>query len=84
MRPMFEDEAAILAEHIIYGNLDNSMSLVSEGASNFATGGDFITRSTIFTRTHGVRSEAFVVNEPKAAKYGIAKDGRKFEPTCNK
>jgi hypothetical protein len=79
MRPMFEDEAEILAEHIIYGNLDNSMSLVSEGASNFATGGDFITRSTIFTRTHGVRSEALVINEPKAVKYGIAKEGRNYE-----
>jgi hypothetical protein len=79
MKPMFEDEAEILAEHIIYGNLDNSMSLVSEGASNFATGGDFITRSTIFTRTHGVRSEALVINEPKAAKYGIAKEGRNYE-----
>jgi hypothetical protein len=79
MKPMFEDEAEILAEHLIYGNLDNSMSLVSEGAGNFATGGDFITRSTIFTRSHGVRSEALIINEPKAAKYGIAKEGRKFE-----
>jgi hypothetical protein len=79
MKPMFEDEAEILAEHLIYGNLDNSMSLVSEGASNFATGGDFITRSTIFTRTHGVRSEALVINEPKAVKYGIAKEGRNYE-----
>jgi hypothetical protein len=79
MRPMFEDEAEILAEHLIYGNLDNSVSLVSEGASNFATGGDFITRSTIFTRTHGVRSEALVINEPKAVKYGIAKEGRNYE-----
>jgi hypothetical protein len=79
MRPMFEDEAEILAEHLIYGNLDNSLSLVSEGASNFATGGDFITRSTIFTRTHGVRSEAFVLNEPKAAKYGIAKADREYK-----
>jgi hypothetical protein len=79
MKPMFEEEAAILAEHLVYGNLDNTMSLVSEGAGNFATGGDFITRSTIFTRSHGVRSEALVINEPKAEKYGIAKDGRKFE-----
>jgi hypothetical protein len=79
MRPMFEDEAEILAEHMIYGNLDNSLGLVSEGASNFATGGDFITRSTIFTRTHGVRSEAFVVSEPKAAQYGIAAKGRNYE-----
>jgi hypothetical protein len=80
MRPMFEDEAAILAEHMIYGNLDNSLGLVSEGASNFATGGDFITRSTIFTRTHGVRSEAFIMSEPKAAQYGIAAKGRNYEP----
>jgi hypothetical protein len=79
MKPMFEEEAAILAEHLVYGNLDNTMSLVSEGAGNFATGGDFITRSTIFTRSHGVRSEALVINEPKAEKFGIAKDGRKFE-----
>ena len=80
MRPMFEDEAAILAEHMIYGNLDNSLGLVSEGASNFATGGDFVTRSTIFTRTHGVRSEALIISEPKAAQYGIAAKGRNYEP----
>jgi hypothetical protein len=79
MAPMFEDEAAILAEHLVYGNLDNSLAMVSEGASNFATGGDYITRATIFTRTHGVRSEALVINEPKAAKYGVARSGRKYE-----
>ena len=78
MKPMFEEEAAILAEHLVYGNLDNSMSLVSEGAGNFATGGDFITRSTIFTRTHGVRSEALIINEPKAAKYGVARADREY------
>jgi len=79
MKPMFEEEAAILAEHLVYGNLDNSLAMVSEGASNFATGGDYISRATIFTRTHGVRSEALVINEPKAAKYGIAKDGRAYD-----
>jgi hypothetical protein len=79
MGPMFENEAEILAEHLIYGNLDNSLAMVSEGASNFATGGDYITRATIFTRTHGVRSEALVINEPKAAKYGVARSGRKYE-----
>ena len=76
MKPMFEDEAEILAEHLIYGNLENSMAVVSEGASNFATGGDFITRATLFTRSHGVRSEPLIINEPKAAKYGIARDDR--------
>jgi hypothetical protein len=80
MKPMFEEEAAILAEHLVYGNLDNSLAMVSEGASNFATGGDYISRATIFTRTHGVRSEALVINEPKAAKYGVARTGRNYEP----
>ena len=78
MKPMFEEEAAILAEHLVYGNLDNSLAMVSEGAGNFATGGDFITRSTIFTRSHGVRSEALVINEPKAAKYGVARADREY------
>jgi len=78
MKPMFEEEAGILAEHLIYGNLENSMSIVSEGASNFATGGDYITRATIFTRSHGVRSEALVINEPKAAKYGPARADREY------
>jgi hypothetical protein len=78
MKPMFEEEAGILAEHLIYGNLENSMAIVSEGASNFATGGDFITRATLFTREHGVRSEALIINEPKAAKYGPAKADRTY------
>ena len=79
MKPMFEDEAEILAEHLIYGNLENSMAIVSEGASNFATGGDFVTRATVFTRSHGVRSEALIINEPKAEKYGIAKADRAYK-----
>ena len=80
MKPMFEEEAAILAEHLIYGNLDNSLALVSEGGFNFATGGDFITRATTFTRSHGVRSEALVINEPKAEKYARAKGDAGYLP----
>jgi hypothetical protein len=79
LKPMFEEEAEILAEHLIYGSLDNSMALVSEGASNFATGGDIITRSTLFTRSHGVRSEALIVNEPRAEKFGRARDDATYK-----
>ncbi len=43
MKPMFEDEAQILAEHLLYGNLENSVSLISEGGFNFETGiGQFV------------------------------------------
>ena len=79
LKPMFEEEAEILAEHLIYGNLDNTLALVSEGASNFATGGDMITRSTLFTRSHGVRSEALIVNESRAEKFGRARDDASYK-----
>jgi hypothetical protein len=79
LKPMFEEEAGILAEHLIYGNLDNTLALVSEGGFNFATGGDFITRATIFTRSHGVRSEALIVNEPRAEKFGRARDDATYK-----
>ena len=80
MKPMFEEEAEILAEHLIYGNLDNAAAEVSEGAFNFATGGDFVTRSTNFTRTHGVRSEALVINDPKIKKVSRAKGDAGYAP----
>ena len=68
--PMFEDEAEILAEHLVYGNLDNSVALISEGGFNFASSGaDYITTATLFTRSHGVRSEKLVITDPKAARY---------------
>jgi hypothetical protein len=80
LKPMFEEEANILAEHLVYGNLDNTIGLVSEGGFNFATGGDYITRSTIFTRTHGVRSEALVVTDPRAKKFARAKGDAGYRP----
>jgi hypothetical protein len=80
MKPMFDEEAAILAEHLVYGNLDNTMGLVGEGASNFATGADIVTRSTVFTRQHGVRSEALIITDPKAKKYAIKKGGGEYKP----
>ena len=77
--PMFEDEAEILAEHLVYGNLDNSVALISEGGFNFAsTGADYITTATLFTRSHGVRSEPLVISDPKAAKYGRERGQRGF------
>lgn len=70
LNPMFEDEAAILAEHLIYGNFENSVSLITEGAFNFAsTGADYVTTATLFTKSHGVRSENLVIRDPKAKKF---------------
>lgn len=79
MKPMFDEEAAILAEHLVYGNLDNTIGLVGEGASNFATGADIVTRSTLFTRQHGVRSEELIITDPKAKKYAIKKGDGEYK-----
>ena len=80
LKPMFEEEAEILAEHLIYGNIDNTIGLVSEGGFNFATGGDFVTRSTLFTRSHGVRSEALTISDPRIKSVTRAKGDAGFAP----
>ena len=80
LKPMFEEEAEILAEHLVYGNIDNTIGLVSEGGFNFATGGDFVTRSTLFTRSHGVRSEALTISDPRIKGVTRAKGDAGFAP----
>jgi len=76
--PMFEDEAAILAEHLVYGNLDNSVALISEGGFNFAAGADYVTTATLFTKSHGVRSEKLIIDDPKAKKYSRVRGERGY------
>lgn len=77
--PMFEDEAEILAEHLIYGNLDNSVSLVTESAMNFASSGaDYITSAIAFAKSNGVRNEKLIIEDPRAKKYGKSKNFTKI------
>jgi hypothetical protein len=77
--PMFEDEAEILAEHLIYGNLDNSVSLVTESAMNFATSGaDYITSAISFAKSNGVRNEKLIIEDPRAKKYAKSRDFTKI------
>ena len=79
LKPMFQEESDIIAEHLIYGNLDNSLSFVTEGAFNFATGADYVTRSTLFTRRHGVRSTELIVDDPKARKFAIKRGDKSYK-----
>ena len=79
MKPMFEDEAEILAEHLIYGNLDNSVSLVTESAMNFASSGaDYITSAIAFAKSNGVRNEKLIIEDPRAKKYAKSKNFTKI------
>ena len=77
--PMFEDEAELLAEHLIYGNLDNSVSLITEGAMNFASSGaDYLTSAVSLAKSTGVRNEKLIIEDPRAKKYGKSKEFTKI------
>ena len=49
------DEIAALSDQVIYGNIENLMSMVSEGGLNFANGGNYIRYASDFAEEMGVR-----------------------------
>lgn len=49
------DEIASLSEQVIYGDIENLMSMVSEGGLNFANGGSYIDNAANFADQMGVR-----------------------------
>jgi len=77
-KPMFQDELDELSEQIIYGDIDNSLSIVSEGSINFVTGNDYITRSVNFQKNTGVRATALEINVPNN-RYARARGERGFK-----
>ena len=77
MKPLNQEGVDFLTEQIVYGDLENLLSVVSEGGLNFATGASFLTDAVEFTRNHGVRSEQLKLIAPKALYSRAA--GRGFE-----
>jgi hypothetical protein len=65
LEPLNKEGIDFLTEQIVYGDLENLLSVVSEGGSNFATGASFLTDAVEFTRNHGVRSEQLKLIAPK-------------------
>jgi hypothetical protein len=61
LEPMNAEEAAILKEHIIYGDLTRASEDVSEGGMNMFTGNDFITRAENLVKQTGVTTHALVI-----------------------
>jgi hypothetical protein len=49
------DEIAALSDQVIYGNIENLMSMVSEGGLNFANGGNYLSYASDFAEQMGVR-----------------------------
>jgi hypothetical protein len=64
-KPMNEEAVELLTEQIIYGDIENFLSIISEGGFNFATGSDFLTSAVGFTKLHGVRSTPLRIGGPK-------------------
>jgi hypothetical protein len=64
-KPMNEEAVELLTEQIVYGDIENFLSVISEGGFNFATGSDFLTSAVTFTQAHGVRSAELRIAGPK-------------------
>ncbi len=77
MKPLNQEGVDFLTEQIVYGDLENLLSVVSEGGLNFATGASFLTDAVEFTRNHGVRSEQLKLIAPRKMYTRAA--GRGFE-----
>ena len=65
LKPLNKEGVDLLTEQIVYGDLENLLSAVSEGGLNFATGASFLTDAVEFTRNHGVRSEQLKLIAPR-------------------
>ena len=60
--PMAKDEIALLSEQMKYGDLENALGVVSESASNFASGAtDYISRAQNLVKSTGVRAQALEI-----------------------
>jgi hypothetical protein len=53
--PLNQDEIELLTEQLKYGDIENALSVASEGGLNYVTGNDYITRATNLARQTGVR-----------------------------
>ena len=66
LKPMAQDEIDILTEQIKYGDIENSLGVVSESASNFANGAtDYVSRAQDLAKKTGVSVHALEIKAPK-------------------
>jgi HAMP domain-containing protein len=64
--PLNQKEAELLSEQLIHGDIENALSIVSEGGFNFATGNDYISRAVDLVKSTGVSAHELTLNLPKA------------------
>jgi hypothetical protein len=79
-----QEERDLLAEQILYGDLDNALMDVVEGGKNAFAGTDYATRTLNFTREHGVRSTELKINYPSGYRKKKGKAGfSQMEPLAD-
>ena len=62
---MNQEDIALLTEQLQYGDIENALSVASEGGLNYVTGNDYITRATNLARQMGVRVHDLEISTPK-------------------
>ena len=78
LSPLNQKEAEMLSEQIIHGDIENVLSVVSEGGFNFATGNDYVSRATDLARTTGTRLHALEIKLPQT-RYAKKQGERGFK-----
>jgi len=64
MGPMNKEEIELLSEQIKYGNIDNAFGEISESASNYALGNDYVARATNLVKQTGVKVHPLEISAP--------------------
>ena len=78
--PMAKDEIDLLTEQLRYGDLENTLGVVSESASNFANGAtDYVSRAQDLAKKTGVRVHALEIKSPDVS-YVKSPNERAFTP----
>lgn len=76
MKPMNKNEIEILREQIADGDLENVLSIASEGGLNMVTGNDYITRAINLERQTGTSVHALTYSAPSGKTF-VKKPGEK-------
>jgi hypothetical protein len=76
LKPANEEEAAILREQILDGDLENAISVASEGGLNMVTGNDYITRAVNLEKQTGTSVHALTYSTPSGKTY-VKKPGER-------
>jgi hypothetical protein len=79
LKPMNEEEALILREQILDGDLENTISIASEGGLNMVTGNDYISRAVNLERQTGTSVHALTYSAPEGKNFVKKPGERSFD-----